>query len=64
MLFQEGNILNTAIIIGASTGIGRATALALSGTYNNIAITSFRHPDDLMTLQKELTANGCNCLAM
>lgn len=56
--------MNTAIIIGASTGIGRATALALSGTYNNIAITSFRHPDDLMTLQKELTANGCNCLAM
>lgn len=56
--------MNTAIIIGASTGIGRATALALAGTYNNIAITSFRHTEELMALQKEINAKGCNCFAL
>jgi len=56
--------LDTAIIIGASTGIGRTTALRLADSYNNIAITSFRHRDELMSLKKELDAKGCHCLAM
>ena len=56
--------MDTAIIIGASTGIGRATALKLADSYNNIAITSFRHRDELMSLKKELDAKGCHCLAM
>lgn len=56
--------MDTAIIIGASTGIGRATALILSRTYKNIAITSFRHQDELMSLKCELESNGCNCVAM
>lgn len=56
--------MDTAIVIGASTGIGRATALALADAYNNIAITSFRHTDELMSLQHELESKGCHCLAM
>ena len=56
--------MDTAIIIGASTGIGRATALKLSDTYKNIAITSFRHSDELMSLRDEILANGADCLAM
>lgn len=56
--------MDTAIIIGASTGIGRSTALKLSDTYKNIAITSFRHSDELMSLRDELLANGADCLAM
>lgn len=56
--------MDTAIIIGASTGIGRATALKLSDTYKKIAITSFRHSDELMSLRDEILANGADCLAM
>lgn len=37
----------TAIITGASTGIGKAIALELAGHYDRIAITSYRHPKEL-----------------
>ena len=47
-----GTDLKTAIIIGASTGIGRATALALSGKYNSISITSFKHKEEQNFRQK------------
>lgn len=53
--------MKTAIIIGASTGIGRATALALSGKYNSISITSFIHKEELLSLRDELMAKGCIC---
>ena len=53
--------MKTAIIIGASTGIGRATALALSGKYNSISITSFKHKEELLSLRDELMAKGCIC---
>ena len=56
-----GTDLKTAIIIGASTGIGRATALALSGKYNSISITSFKHKEELLSLRDELMAKGCIC---
>ena len=49
--------MKTAIIIGASTGIGRATALALSGKYNSISITSFKHKEELLSLRDELTTS-------
>lgn len=55
--------MNTAIIIGASTGIGRATAIELAGTYHNIAITSFRHAEELMEVRDQLISMGCNCYA-
>ena len=42
----------TAIVIGASTGIGAATAEALAQQYKKIAITSFRHPKKLKEVQQ------------
>lgn len=53
--------MKSAIIIGASTGIGRATAIMLADSYTHIAITSFRHADELFSLRDELTARGCIC---
>ena len=46
--------MKTAIIIGASTGIGRETALALSDKYNSISITSFKHKEELLSLRDDL----------
>ena len=51
----------TAVIIGASTGIGACTAVKLSEKYSNIAITSFRHPEELAKVRDRITANGANC---
>ncbi len=52
---------NTAIIIGASTGIGAGTATKLSEKYSNIAITSFHHPDELIKVHDEIITNGASC---
>ena len=46
----------TAIVIGASTGIGAATAEALAQQYKKIAITSFRHPEKLKEVQQKILA--------
>lgn len=56
--------METAIIIGASTGIGRAAALALSETCTGIAITSLKHTAELMSLKSRIEANGCKCICM
>lgn len=51
----------TAVIIGASTGIGAETAIKLSNEYKNIAITSFRHTRQLADVQKKILENGADC---
>ena len=53
----------TAIIIGASTGIGAATAEALAKEYKKIAITSFRHPEKLEAVRRLVLAEGADCYA-
>ena len=53
----------TAIIIGASTGIGAAAAIALAKEYKKIAITSFRHPKKLETVRQLVLAQGADCYA-
>lgn len=53
----------TAIVIGASTGIGAATAEALAQQYKKIAITSFRHPKKLKEVQQKILAQGTDCYA-
>lgn len=61
--YKKGQIMNytTAIIIGASTGIGAATAVRLSEIYKNIAITSFHHQNELARVRDEITAKGASC---
>lgn len=54
----------TAIITGASTGIGRAIALELADSYDRIAITSLRHTEELMHTRDLLTNLGVECLAL
>lgn len=53
----------TAIIIGASTGIGRQTALKAARQYKRIAITSFRHSKDLADVKKQILECGADCYA-
>lgn len=53
--------MKTAIIIGASTGIGRETAFALADIYKNIAITSYRHTKELSEVKCILEERGTNC---
>jgi short-subunit dehydrogenase len=45
------------LIAGASSGIGRALAVALSHHDNNIVVTA-RRSELLLTLQHEIEANG------
>lgn len=54
----------SAIITGASTGIGNAIAKKLATEYDRIAITSFRHRDELMQTRQELLDAGVDCIAM
>ena len=50
--------MNTAIITGASSGIGKAIALELSKHVKHIVINSLRHPDLLQTTHDLIIANG------
>jgi 3-oxoacyl-[acyl-carrier protein] reductase len=52
----------TAIITGASSGIGRACALLLADYFDNIVINSFHHPDDLEDTRQQISKKGGNCL--
>lgn len=56
--------MKTAIITGASTGIGRAAALKLADNYTHIAICGCRHKNELLGLKSELEKAGCTCLCM
>ena len=51
------------IITGASSGIGKATAIKLAENYERIAITSYRHPDELKDTQEQLLDLGVECMA-
>lgn len=53
----------TAIITGASSGIGKSIALTLAKEYDRIAITSYHHPDDLLNTKELLTKLGVDCIA-
>lgn len=53
----------TAIVTGASRGIGRAIALELSRHFDTIAINSFTHSEVLKEVQMEIESAGTRCLA-
>lgn len=56
--------MKTAIITGASCGIGRAAALELAKNYTHLAITGYHHAHELKQLQSELEAMGRTCVCM
>lgn len=63
-LKQEDSIMaKTAVITGASAGIGKAIAHRLAGTYDHIAITSYHHPEQLQATCDQLTSLGVTCIA-
>ena len=53
----------TILITGASSGLGRAMALALAGKGNNLIVTA-RRESLLLTLKSEIEALGGRCLPM
>lgn len=54
----------TALVSGASTGIGKAIALELADSHEQIAITSFHHPEELINTKNLLTNLGVECIAI
>lgn len=52
----------TILITGASSGIGRATALYLGKTYKKIALTGYRHKKELDEISFMLQTMGVECL--
>lgn len=56
-------ITNTALITGASKGIGRAIALALADQGIDLAVTG-RNEDELRQLQKDAENRGVKCVTL
>lgn len=56
-------IFKTAIITGASRGIGRACALELAKHFDTVVINSFTHPEDLEKVKEEIEQSGTRCLS-
>ena len=54
----------TALVTGASRGIGRATAIALARQGADIGINSFRDAAEVQTVLDEIRALGRNAFAM
>ncbi len=54
----------TAIITGASRGIGKACALELAKQFDYLVINSFAHPEDLEQTKQEIEQLGKTCLAI
>lgn len=54
-------IKNTAIITGASRGIGRACALELSSYFEHIVLNSASHKEALLDVANEVEKNGAIC---
>lgn len=52
----------TAVITGASRGIGRYTALKFASMGYNIAVCCIKNTDCLISLQKEALKYGVNCV--
>ncbi len=55
--------MKTALITGASRGIGRETALVLAKDYNHIAICSKSNQIMLNETKALIEAQGCSCLS-
>lgn len=53
----------TAIITGASRGIGKACALELTKQFDYIVINSYKHKEDLEETKKAIEDIGAKCLA-
>ncbi|MBQ8412819.1 MAG: SDR family NAD(P)-dependent oxidoreductase [Lachnospiraceae bacterium] len=53
--------MKTAIITGASRGIGKATALSLASNYEYIAICSRNSESDLLSVKDSILSLGCKC---
>ena len=53
----------TAIITGASRGIGKACALELAKYFDYIVINSYSHKEDLENTRKEIGQLGTSCLS-
>ncbi len=53
--------MGTAIITGASRGIGRELAIQLAKYYDNIAITSYKHADLLSETANIIEQTGTKC---
>lgn len=58
------NTAKTAIVTGASHGIGQMTALKLAAAGYDLAICCQKDMTALSAVAKQITANGRNCLAM
>lgn len=54
----------TAIITGASRGIGKACAIELADYFEHIVINSCTHQKDLEETKKEIENKGADCLAV
>ncbi|MCM1498564.1 MAG: SDR family oxidoreductase [Clostridium sp.] len=54
----------TAVITGASRGIGRACAIELAKHFENIVINSLHHPEDLKQTGEAIQNRGANCLIL
>lgn len=54
----------TAIITGASRGIGKACAIEMANHFEHIVINSCTHPEDLEETKKEIENIGADCLAV
>ncbi len=55
--------MSTAIITGASRGIGRELALQLTDYYDNIAITSYKNAEKLQEVADLIEGKGNKCYA-
>ena len=55
--------MSTAIITGASRGIGKATAKALAKDFQNIVIVSKSGGSKLDDVKKSILKEGCGCLS-
>lgn len=53
----------TAIITGASRGIGKACSLELAKHFDNIVINSYSHKSDLEQTKREIENMGTKCFA-
>lgn len=61
---KEESMEKTAIITGASRGIGKACAIELAKHFEHIVINSFTHQEDLEETKRVIEQTGTDCLAV
>lgn len=54
----------TAIITGASGGIGTALAYKLAENHDHIALTGYQHPELLQQIRTDLESQGVACITL